>query len=149
MSTELGHEITGTTSSVKSNRWKTVFYGALVTGVGVGGFSLGAWVKWKHSDLPKVESPQALGPADCGSKSVRDGNARFDTMCSWRSYNIYSGIAAGVVGVVVVGSGIMAFRGASESSAPAVAGKARKRPQFSITPIVSPEGGGATFQFDW
>lgn len=76
-------------------------------------------------------------------------------LCKWRNRNIKAGWIAGAIGVVVVGTAYMAFfRGSSETQPPppppgTQARRVRKKPQFSVTPVVSVDGGGATFQIDW
>jgi hypothetical protein len=57
----------------------------------------------------------------------------------------------GVASAAVIGSFYMAYvrdSGSSESTKTAGAGH-RKRRELAVTPIVTPDGGGATLRFDW
>ncbi len=58
------------------------------------------------------------------------------------------GVGVGVVGMAI---GYFVLRNTREAEARpvgVVGQRARKRP-FSVTPVVSAEGGGATFRIDW
>lgn len=173
---DLKHEITGTTSATKSNIWKPVFGVALAAGLGVGGFSFYSFLKWRSTkgdvNATDRQSPKSdpISDRDCSGGTFKeppapmlmDGSTgdpltakqlgTMDKVCKYRNYNIKSGIVAGAIGVIVVGTAYMAFfRGSSETQPPpgTTARRVRKKAQFSVTPIVSADGGGATFQLDW
>ncbi len=163
---DLKHEYTGTTSASKSNIWKPIFGVTLAAGVGLGGFSLYSWLEWRKAkdSITLVDPQPKVGDKDCSGGKFTEprGGEDLDTdqvtamrrACRYLNYNIKSGIAAGAIGVLVVGSAYMAFfRGSSETRpapAPGTASRrVRKKPQFSVTPVVSVDGGGATFQIDW
>lgn len=157
----LKHEITGTTSTSKTNIWKPVFFVSLAAGATLGGVSLYAFTKWRgdKGDVTLPVGHPGFSPSNCDGGSL---SSDFDTtnvggdpgaVCKNRNLNIKTGIAAGVVGLVVLGTGYMAFfRGSSERPTPpatTVGRRKRKDTRFSVTPILSPEGGGATVQIDW
>lgn len=161
---EIRHTMTGTTSQTKSNIWKPIFGVSLAAGAAVGGFSVYSFLKWRSTkDDVNVRAGQAtISEGNCsGGKFTQPGGgdpldaAQTGTMgdvCKYRNYNIKAGIVAGAIGVLVVGTAYMAFfRGSAETQpAPGTASRrVRKKPQFSVTPVVSTEGGGATFQIDW
>ncbi len=161
---DLRHEITGTTSETKSNIWKPIFGVTLVAGLGVGAFSTYSFMKWRgdKGDVGLRFGQAEVGSSNCSGGSFKQpgGGAPLDAaqtkkmqdVCTWRNYNIKSGIVAGAIGVLVVGTAYMAFfRGSAETQpAPGTASRrVRKKPQFSVTPVVSAAGGGATFQIDW
>ncbi|MDB4960588.1 MAG: hypothetical protein JWP01_587 [Myxococcales bacterium] len=153
---------TGTTSQSESNIWKPVFVVSLAATAGLAGYSAFAFYKQGTSadelnmaSNKPVGTSDKFGPSDCNSADA-DVTAFLKEPCKWHKQHKYTAYAAVGVGVVVVGSGILAFmRGSSERSAPVAAvppstgHRARKKRQFSVTPVVSVDGGGATFQIDW
>jgi hypothetical protein len=55
-----------------------------------------------------------------------------------------------VAGAAMIGSFVMAYlRDGDRAETKNALGGHRKRRELAITPIVTPEGGGATLQFDW
>jgi hypothetical protein len=155
---------TGTTSESQSNIWKPVFFVSLAATAGLAGYSAFAFYKQgKTQDdlnkLPDGMKPAGgsakFGPDDCNSNEPGVKDFLKDA-CKWHKQHKYTAYAAVGVGVIVVGSGILAFvRGSSERSAPVASvpsttgSRARKKRQFSVTPVVAADGGGATFQIDW
>ncbi len=159
-------EVSGSTSTPSSGMgiWKPAFFVSLAGGLALTGYSI-----YQYSEVQSLEgagypSDDPNAPKftnnDCDGGSVAEparwGRAaeQLGNICSARNKNIKSAIAAGVVGLVVVGTGYMAFfRGKSErSSAPTSASNGRrtkKKSEFLVTPIVSANGGGATFQIDF
>jgi hypothetical protein len=76
----------------------------------------------------------------------------FDKACSNYKLQVVGWAGISVFGVAMVGSFVMAYIRDSDSSdsKPAVASSGhRKRRELAVTPIVSPDGGGATLRFDW
>jgi hypothetical protein len=150
---EFKHTMTGTTSQAKTNIWKPVFYVSLVAGVGLAAWSGITYKQMKDIQkdpppgLPEKTDGSMYGPDDCGS-DVDD----LSKICSKYNQHKYTAYAAIGVGVIVIASGILTFthKSSEQPQAPGTAGRrVRKKPQFSVTPVVSVDGGGATFQIDW
>jgi hypothetical protein len=89
----------------------------------------------------------------CDEPDLRDVQAHtenrfFDEACkanTRRNVAIAVGIAGGVLGA---GALLFAYRSDGKSMEKQAAGK-RTRRQFTVTPVISPNGGGATVRFDW
>ena len=64
--------------------------------------------------------------------------------------NKVAGIAAAAVGGIALFAVYKGFIATKKESSTQTSGRrVRKKKQFAVTPIVSPEGGGATFRLDW
>ncbi len=59
------------------------------------------------------------------------------------------GVAAAAVGGLALFAIYKGFIAKKETSTQTTSGRTRKKKQFAVTPIISPEGGGATFRLDW
>ncbi|MGE5185192.1 MAG: PEGA domain-containing protein [Acidobacteriota bacterium] len=148
--------------------WKGVFVGSVVVGLAGGGIILygrnqindarsqlctgGAY----NPDMPDAQhmvidatcnhpsnSPSPL--TDAQVKSLNDKGDRGKVM-TW-----VGGVTAGVAGafaIVALYKGFIAKDGGS-SGERVVQGHRVHRDRFVVTPIVSPDGGGATLRFDW
>jgi len=71
--------------------------------------------------------------------------------CSHYDKYLLGIVVSSVLGAAVVGSFYMAYlrdSGSSESAKTASQGH-RKRRELVVTPVVTPDGGGATLRFDW
>jgi hypothetical protein len=124
----------------KSNIWKPVFYGTTATGAAALGFTIYEWTKANDTDLP------GKSQSDCGKPGEPT------TACSHYQKYLVGVVVSSVLGAAVIGSFYMAYL--RDSGEPEVAGKTasrghRKRREFAVTPVVTPQGGGATLQFDW
>lgn len=167
---DTSREITGTVSSGggSGTAWKVTFFtSAAVT---VGGAAL--WILSRESQKDaagavgtELEDGVITAPttwvsgtsADgfCGDSSAFvDGMGRqstnFQKACDMKDRTMYGAIGVGV-GVVGMAIGYFVLRNTREAEARpvgVVGQRARKRP-FSVTPVVSAEGGGATFRIDW
>ena len=145
----ISREGTVTTRS-KSNVWKPVFYGSLVLDAGAAGFAIYEWRKFvSDADKIKARGPNntSLTEADCGKYD----DPALKSACTARDRWKIGVIVGGVLGAAVIGSFYMAYLrdSGSESDSKASSGGHRKRRELSVTPIVTPQGGGATLQFDW
>jgi len=137
------------------NVWKPIFYGASALEAGVIGFTIYEWQKG-NSEGNKITSATRYDASSCGGPGPTDtaGNkSAFKNACDAYKLQKIGWAATSVVGVAVIGSFIMAFvrdtgGGSSTETKSASAGH-RKRRELAITPIVSPDGGGATLRFDW
>ena len=155
-----------------SNVWKPVFYGTTVATAGGVGFSLFELFKGRsNGNVPGTgHFVQTVGDLDatgkrsidsskCGSQSVADfardnpmdtDVRRFNDACNNLKYQKIGWVVSGALGAAVIASFYMAYirdSGGVESSKTA-AGH-RKRRELVVTPVVTPDGGGATLRFDW
>jgi hypothetical protein len=143
--------------------WKIAAIGGVVVGVGSAG--VGVWQYFARkdrlgSDALKMSGFKGGGDGFFASKcSAVDmaGNALtgaakadYDKACSNTKNMWIAGTVGGIGGVVAIVAVYMAYvRGdSSESSATSSTHRARKQ-RFAVTPIISPDGGGATFRLDF
>jgi hypothetical protein len=136
--------IEGTVSQPRSNLWKPVFYTTAVAGAGALGFTL-----WQY----KMATDQAakLTTEDKTQKNCSDGDRSDGLKKACDHYRMYTigWITSSVLGAAAIGSFVMAYvRDGGSETRSARTGK-RKRREFAVTPVVSPDGGGATLRFDW
>ncbi|HMG22025.1 MAG TPA: PEGA domain-containing protein [Kofleriaceae bacterium] len=165
--------VSGKQSSGGSNIWKPVFYGtAALTAAGTA-FSVYELLKGQSNGRisPMGMFVTTVGPTDdkgahsissdqCDTQAVKDYAAlnpsdpdlkSFNDACSNFKYQKIGWVVTGVVGVAAIGSFIMAYvrDSGSEADARSSLRGHRKRREFAVTPIMMPNGGGATLQFDW
>ena len=61
-----------------------------------------------------------------------------------------AGYVTAAAGAVAIGTFVMGFiRGGDDSTEHAMRSHRRKQRDFLVTPVVTPDGGGATLRFDW
>ena len=59
-------------------------------------------------------------------------------------------VVTGVAGAAMIGSFVMAYlRDGKHTETKSALRSHKKRRELAITPVVTPEGGGATLRFDW
>ena len=63
--------------------------------------------------------------------------------------NKIAGITAAAAGGIALVAIYKGFISKKESPTQQTSGRQRKKKQFAVTPVISPEGGGATFRLDW
>jgi len=160
---ELKHEMTGTTSQKSGGVAKYAVFGVAVA-VGLASGGLWAYSYTKEQDAAKKASKELdaakaaggtftipSGHNGCDDTAVRAASPSFVDACTQRDRTKY-GIVGVSVSVVLIGiTGYLAFRGGGETETrppTATAGRKKRKP-FSVTPVVSADGGGATFQLDW
>jgi hypothetical protein len=79
-----------------------------------------------------------------------DGQGCVDDGKKFDSRNKIAGYTAAAVGGIALFAIYKGFIAKKESPTQTTTGRStRKKKQFAVTPIVSPEGGGATFRLDW
>jgi hypothetical protein len=128
-----------------SNIWKPVFYGAAVLEAGAIGFSIFAAVQSQNEADKITGGPFTEANCDDERKSNELAAA-----CKWHDRQVAGWVVSGVVGAAVVGSFYMAFlRDRDHAETRTASGVRRKRRELAITPIVTPDGGGATLRLDW
>ncbi len=138
-----------------SNGWKPVFYGATVLTAGAAGFSVFTIIR-ARSEGDKIEAEKSPGVKytqdDCGRSTGLTGAPadHLKKACDWYKYQKVGWVVTGVAGAAMIGSFVMAYLrdGDHTESKNALVGR-KKRRELAITPIVTPEGGGATLRFDW
>lgn len=140
----LSVEGTVTTKS-KTNVWKPIFYSSVVLAAGAGGYSI---YEWKKSQ-DEAEKGATAGNSACGS-DLENTDEHLKSACSHRKKEIIGAVVSGVLGAVAIGSFVMAYvRHGDERTDNKSALGQRKRRQLLVTPVVTPDGGGATLRFDW
>jgi hypothetical protein len=127
----------------RSNAWKPIFYGTTLLEAGAVGFTL-----WQYKMA--TDSANRLTNANKTQDNCNDTDKSIILENACHHYKLYTigWVTSGVLGAAVVGSFFMAFihDGGKES---ATASGHRKRRQIAVTPVVTPDGGGATLRFDW
>ena len=135
----------------QSNVWKPVFGISLAATVILGGVSLYSFISWNSrvNDINATYTPASgkTGPvsdADCDgggiSGNVNDPDGTLGEVCSRRQLNIITGIAAAGMGVVTLGAAYMAFRSS---------GGKKSGTEVAVTPLVTPDSGGAILWMRW
>jgi hypothetical protein len=125
----------------RSNPWKPVFYGAVVLDAGAIGYTIYQWRKAVDA------APASTSDADCNG-TIND--AALKRACDHNEKNKIGFVVSSVLGAAVVGSFFMAFvRHSGDGESRSASGRHRKRREIAITPIVTPDGGGATLRVDW
>jgi len=165
---ELKHEITGTTSQKSSGVVKYAVFGAAVAaGVAFGAYWWSSNETLKEKEAFANMNRRANGefmasgyaniPTDQGAcgffsdNAARNASASYKAACEARDKTAIGIVGVSVSAVLIGITGYFAFRGVGETEArpaSATTGRTRRKP-FSITPVVSLDGGGATFQIDW
>jgi len=132
----------GTTTTSGTNIWKPVFYGASVLEAGAIAFTI---IEWQKGKSDAKTAPPNLSEKNCDP--VSSGLQKACDDYKWQKIGWGVSIA---VGAAVVGSFYMAFiRNSDHAESRTASGGHRKRRELAITPVVTPEGGGATLRFDW
>jgi hypothetical protein len=138
-----------------SNIWKPVFYGTAALTVAAAGFSVFAITK-SNDEASKITATIAGKPfteKDCSSipSTLMDPDkGHLNSACSWHTNQIVGWVVTGVAGAAALSAFYMAFirdRGHTETQT--ASGAHRKRRELAITPVITPDGGGATLRFDW
>jgi hypothetical protein len=124
----------------RSNIWKPVFYGTTVLDAGLVGFTIYEWQKARTNAPPNTSNSDCNGAMD----------AKLKNACSHYDKYLLGVVVSSVVGAAVIGSFVMAYMrdGSDSDNRSAVRGH-HKRRELSVTPMVTPDGGGATLRFDW
>ena len=125
----------------RSNSWKPVFYGAVVLDAGAIGYTIYEWRKAVSA------APAGTTDSDCKGPMV---SGALKNACDHNEKDKIGFVVSSVLGAAVVGSFFMAFvRHSGDDESKRASGGHRKRRELAITPIVTPDGGGATLRVDW
>ena len=165
-------ECTNTVSHTNNHTgYKVVGYSALVLSAAAAGYALHtpkAVTRYQDPSTgiaPTIPSG-AAGPmsnmqytdSDCGNSAVRTykgenstGNQQFDAACSARQKQVIAAIVSGAAAGIAVVALIMAYRSSDDQPEKHAQMGHRKSPKplIAITPILSPDGGGATLRIDF
>lgn len=129
----------------ESNIWKPVFIGTAVLDAGLIGYTLAEY-RWSTNRAGKTKTPSVTND-NC---SMHQDDTNFQKACTFYRHYTVGWIASAVVGAAVVGSFYMAFlRDRDHTETKTANGGHKKRRELAITPIVTPDGGGATLRLDW
>jgi hypothetical protein len=133
----------------RSNLWKPTFYASGAVAAAAGGVVVLTWLEERSK--AKQISAQGITQHNCGQGLANPADkSALDAACSWRTGNMVGWIVTGVAGAVALGSFYMAFMRDGDPAESTTAGRGhRKRRELAITPIVTPDGGGATVRIDW
>lgn len=140
-----------------SSTWRKVFYGSVAVGLAGGGL----WIGGKHvidaaSDRlcaiggysdPKFGMPQCQNVPSDSAAAIQHENDRGDKGRLMTYIGGATAIAAGGLALVALYEGFIAKHGSTTEHA--MRGHRVHRDRFVVTPIVSPDGGGATLQLSW
>ena len=133
--------------------WRKVFWGSVVLVGAAGGTWLytGYQYKWGIDSEPFMG--RAVSESDCGNDLAGYGDqSDLDKRCSYRKISLVAaGVAVGGAIVAGVSYYLGYHRTRGEKRPPGVVrrGKRSKNNTFVVTPVVRPDGGGATFRIDW
>jgi hypothetical protein len=133
-----------------SGIWKPAFYVTAIGTVAVAALSIYGYTS-SQSEADKIMTLRPgcdpatqdcrLSNDDCDIKA-QVGDPAFDKACSRYSLHKWTVVGAAVLGVAAAGTGYMAFvRGGSSTEKPAAG--------VAVTPIVGPDGGGASLRVTW
>jgi hypothetical protein len=140
------------TQTSRSNIWRPVFYGTTVAAAGGVAFSIYAALK-SSDEGDQIKTPD-LSQSNCSHRPTMLNAAdvaHLDSACSWHQRQIIGIVVTSVLGAAVIGSFYMAYvRDSGSSETARTAGRGHhKRRELAVTPVVTPDGGGATLRFDW
>jgi hypothetical protein len=149
---------TGGGGSAGNATWRKVFYGSVAVGLAGGGL----WIAGKHvidsaSDRlcaiggyqdPKFNMMQCqMVASPDGAAAIQHENDRGDKGKLMTYIGGATAIAAGGFALFALYEGFIAKKGGSSQEH--AMGHRVHRDRFVVTPIVSPNGGGATLQLSW
>jgi hypothetical protein len=154
----LDRQFSGTTSSSggSSGVWKGAFAVSTVVTAASGALWIYGWKKLPTQDeLQASGAPAGYSHAQCPRKeNFGDaGNKTIDDACSGYSLSKWGIVGVSVGGVAMAFTGYMAFMRSGGEARPVgmttTGRRTTKKKELAITPILSPDGGGATFRLDW
>jgi hypothetical protein len=158
---QIGGEKKGSRTTLKATG-----YGLLAVGVASGAYALyltvsGPIQEYESGEhgLPRrlemgTEVPvMDVASAKCTDDALRSyghvANQAFDEACKANKRRVIFGTVGAATGVLAVGALVFAYRSEGKSMEKPTAMGKRKRRELTVTPVISPEGGGATVRFDW
>ena len=106
----------------------------------------------KDPDMPMMEVE--TNSDSCNNTKLREfedpdgANQAFDKACTANDRRFIAGAVGIATGVLAAGALYFAYRGEGKAAETQAMGR-RTRRQLTVTPVISPTGGGATVRFDW
>lgn len=150
---DMNHKIYGTTSQKKTNYMKPIAIGLGVLTAAAGG----AWIYgFSRIDEAQIEKDLAgedvnISDADCDNPDYQTSQA-FKDACAGSKITNWAVPVTITLGVGMLITSYLAIRAGGDETPPpptTTSRRAKKRNNVSVTPIISPDGGGATFRLDW
>jgi hypothetical protein len=137
--------------------WKGIFYGSVAVAAIGGGVWIAGYLKINSTENtlclggapPPGVSCTPSGPALTQAQIDDLNNVQGPKYEKWTKYGGITLAVAGGVALFALYKGFVAKDSESTEHASSANGHRVRRQQFSVTPILSPQGGGATLQFDW
>lgn len=118
---------------------------------------------WSEDGTTPLPMHTTVSESDCGSGSfiagtgggannASDLNSKFDTACSAKDRMTW--LVPTTIGLAAIGAGALIYvmvskDDAEQRPAGATVGRRVKKKNFIVTPVVTPDGTGATLRFDW
>jgi hypothetical protein len=123
--------------------WKGVMIGGIVVAAASGGFAFVNFRKIRdQEDLAQTNGLDCDGDDEREKICVEGDSAALRANIGWVGVGV--GSVAALVGVYMI------TRDSSETTSPtSTVGRQRTRKRFAVTPIIAPNGGGATVRIDW
>jgi hypothetical protein len=139
------HEVEGTTSKRKSKVWPIVFASSAVVTAGV---AIYGTVRWRQGVgmQPEPGTDIKFFSGWCSEADQQGPNAK--KLCGIHNETLLAWIGGGVSAVVLGISTYYTFLRKDNKETTAVGRRSRK-PKFAVTPVISPDGGGATVRIDF
>ncbi len=161
---DMNHKIYGTTSQKKTNYMKPVAIGLGVLTAAAGGAWIYGFSKTRVSNdtvtselmtrsIALPPGDKGLSESDCKSTNPNyQASPAFKKACEGYSMTTWAIPVTLTLGVGMLVTGYLAFRNSGDETPPPTTGARRtkrRNESVSVTPIISPDGGGATFRLDW
>jgi ribosomal protein S9 len=157
------------TVSKSSGKTRTVFKVAAIVGLGGAALAGAGWIySWRQTKFDLDDGttvtggskPNEISEGDCGKKVTftrngmpdTDAASAFGDACD--GYKNTKWLAPTTIGLGVIGGAALVYLLVSKDNseqqpANATGHRVKKRRNLIVTPVVSPDGTGATLRFDW
>ncbi len=103
--------------------------------------------------IPGSTERTEAGSAGCGQQDLRDDprteNQAFDKACTANKRRFVAGAVGITTGVLAATALLFAYRSEGRTMEKQATMGKRKRRELTVTPVIGPDGGGATVRFDW
>jgi hypothetical protein len=146
------HEIFGTRSQKKTNYMKPVAIGLGVLTAAAGGVWIYGFTRINEGQIKSELAGENanISEEDCANETFLMSPA-FKKACDGSKLTDWAVPVTLTLGVGMLITGYLAIRAGESESLPPTTGarRTKKRNNVSVTPIISPDGGGATFRLDW